>query len=148
MRNAMHELRRRGVLMVEQGGRGGVADYTRCLAKALAERGIPITIATAEDHLYGTIAGVQIVPVFRYVRGHSAAAGMLRRMGLGPVLNGICVPRLAAPAGVPDTHARDRPRPGLGAHVARADRDLDDARVSRTDHLHGPQHIRTPTLGS
>ena len=87
--NAIQELHRRGVLIVEQGGRGGVAHYTGCLARALAERGIPVTLATAEDHLFGAIAGVQILPVFNYVRGHSRAARLARRIGLGPVLNGV-----------------------------------------------------------
>src|SRR5579862_6388153 len=36
----------RGVMIVDQGGRGGVSDYTRFLAVALADRGIPVTIAT------------------------------------------------------------------------------------------------------
>lgn len=83
------DLRRRGVLLVEQGGRGGVADYTNCLANAVAERGIPITIATAEDHLYVPGPGVRIATPFAYVRGHSPAARLARRLRLGPVLNGL-----------------------------------------------------------
>jgi D-inositol-3-phosphate glycosyltransferase len=93
------ELRRRGVLIVEQGGRGGVADYTGCLARALAARGVPVTLATAEDHLYGAIPGGQVIPVFRYVRGHSPAGRRARELGLGRVLNGLrfllAMPRLA-----------------------------------------------------
>lgn len=93
------ELHRRGVLIVEQGGRGGVADYTGCLAAALAQRGIPVTVATADDHLYGSIPGVQIAPIFGYVRGHSPLARRARELGLGRVLNGLrfllAMPRLA-----------------------------------------------------
>jgi glycosyltransferase involved in cell wall biosynthesis len=93
------ELHRRGVLIVEQGGRGGVADYTGCLARALAQRGVPVTIATADDHLYGEIEGVQIAPVFGYVRGHSPLGRRARELGLGRVLNGLrflmALPRLA-----------------------------------------------------
>ncbi len=95
---AAEELHRRGLLIIEQGGRGGVADYTGCLARALAQRGLPVTLATAEDHLFGVIPGVRIVPTFRYVRGHSRPARFLRRLRLGPILNGLwflaAMPRL------------------------------------------------------
>jgi D-inositol-3-phosphate glycosyltransferase len=94
------DLRRRGVLFVEQGGRGGVADYTNCLAAAIAARGIPATVATADDHLYAPAPGVRIVTPFAYVRGHSALARRARRLRLGPVLNGlrflIALPALCA----------------------------------------------------
>jgi glycosyltransferase involved in cell wall biosynthesis len=116
---AINELHRRGVLMIEQGGRGGVADYTGCLARALALRGLPVTLATAEDHLYGAIPGVRIVPVFRYVRGGSPLARGARRLGLGPALNGmrflLALPRLARLArnrGV--VHLQGWERPSLG----------------------------------
>jgi glycosyltransferase involved in cell wall biosynthesis len=88
--SAGHEaLRRRGVLIVEQGGRGGVADYTGLLAAALSARGVPVTIATAGDHLYPPTPGVTVKPVFAYVRGHSAPARLVRRAGLGRLLNGL-----------------------------------------------------------
>lgn len=93
------ELHQRGVLIVEQGGRGGVADYTGCLAGALAQRGIPVTLVTADDHLYGAIAGVRIIPLFGYVRGHSRLGRRARQLGLGRILNGLrfllAMPRLA-----------------------------------------------------
>jgi glycosyltransferase involved in cell wall biosynthesis len=82
-------LRRRGVLIVEQGGRGGVADYTGFLAAGLAARGLPVTLATADDHLYRPVPGVRVVRMFRYARGHSPAARLLRRAGLGRMLNGL-----------------------------------------------------------
>ena len=95
----IQDLHRHGVLIVEQGGRGGVADYTGCLARALANRGVPITLATADDHLYGTIAGAAILPVFAYTRGHSSLARQARELGLGRLLNGLrfllAMPRLA-----------------------------------------------------
>lgn len=89
-----------GVLIVEQGGRGGVADYTGFLAAALAARGVPVTIATADDHLYQPTPGVRVVGVFRYVRGHSPVARLVRRARFGPLVNGFrflaSVPRLVA----------------------------------------------------
>jgi glycosyltransferase involved in cell wall biosynthesis len=95
-----HDGTRNGVLVVEQGGRGGVADYTGCLAAALARRGVPVTLATAHDNRYPPVAGVRVVPVFHYVRGHSAAARLARRARLGPALNGLrflaSLPRLLA----------------------------------------------------
>lgn len=93
------ELHRRGVLIVELGGRGGIADYTGCLARALAKHGVPITLATADDHLHGTIPGVSIVSVFGYVRGQSPLARQARELGLGRLFNGLrfllAMPRLA-----------------------------------------------------
>lgn len=93
-------LRRYGVLIVEQGGRGGIADYSGLLSEALAAQGIPVTVATARDHLLPATQGVRTVGVFAYVRGHSAAAGLVRRAGLGPVANGLrflaALPRLLA----------------------------------------------------
>jgi glycosyltransferase involved in cell wall biosynthesis len=82
-------LHRAGVLIVEQGGRGGVSDYTGCLAAGLAQLGVPVTIATAEDHLYPPMPGVQVAPIFAYVRGHSPLARLVRRAGLGRVANGL-----------------------------------------------------------
>jgi glycosyltransferase involved in cell wall biosynthesis len=88
------------VLIVEQGGRGGVADYTGLLAAGLARAGIPVTVATAADHLYPAAPGVRVLPMFHYVRGHSTAARLVRRAGLGRVTNGLrflgSLPRLAA----------------------------------------------------
>ncbi len=86
------------VLMVEQGGRGGVADYTAQLVRALAADGWQVDLATAEDHLYQPTAGVTIHKVFHYVRGRTRLAGAVRRLGLGPIANGLrflaALPRL------------------------------------------------------
>lgn len=82
-------LRSAGVLIVEQGGRGGVADYTGCLANALAERGIPVTLATAEDHLLTLAPAVHVAPVFAYIRGDTPARRLVRRLGLGRLANGL-----------------------------------------------------------
>jgi glycosyltransferase involved in cell wall biosynthesis len=80
---------RRRVLMIEQGGRGGVADYTTELVRALADRGWAVELATADDHLYPQIPGVVVHPVFHYMRDDSALKRALRRARLGPVVNGL-----------------------------------------------------------
>ena len=86
---AQSALHAHGVLIVEQVGRGGVADYTALLAAALASRGLPVTIASAADHLYRPAPGVRVVSVFAYVRGHSVLARWIRRAGLGRAANGL-----------------------------------------------------------
>lgn len=84
--------------MVEQGGRGGVADYTAELARALGAAGWEVELATAEDHLYRPARGVHLHSVFRYVRGHSPPARLVRECGLGSIANGarflLAIPRL------------------------------------------------------
>lgn len=75
--------------MVEQGGRGGVADYTAQLVRALAADGWKVALATAEDHLYQPTDGVTIHQVFHYVRGRSRLGRAARRLGLGPIANGL-----------------------------------------------------------
>jgi glycosyltransferase involved in cell wall biosynthesis len=87
------------VLIVEQGGRGGVADYTGALVRALAAQGCAVELATARDHRYADVAGVRARPVFRYVRGRGPLGRLIRRAGLGRLANGLlflaAVPRLA-----------------------------------------------------
>ncbi len=89
---------RRRVLMVEQGGRGGVADYTAQLTRALGAEGWQVELATADDHLYRPTPGVHVTGVFHYIRGESAVARLARRWGLGPIANSLrfllAIPRL------------------------------------------------------
>ena len=100
--------------MIEQGGRGGVADYTGELVRALAAEGWSVALATADDHLYGEIDGVVVHPVFHYVRDGTRAGRALRARGLGPVANGACFLRLAAaPDAVGDARGH-RAHAGLG----------------------------------
>jgi glycosyltransferase involved in cell wall biosynthesis len=86
------------VLLVEQGGRGGEADYTRELAGALASEGWRVDLATAEDHCYPRSGTVSVHAVFHYVRGESGLARAARGAGLGRVTNGVrflaALPRL------------------------------------------------------
>jgi glycosyltransferase involved in cell wall biosynthesis len=90
----------RRLLMIEQGGRGGVSDYTAELVAALAAEGWSVTLATAADHRYPSIADVRMVLVFHYTRGDSRIARELRARGLGKLANGLrflaALPRLTA----------------------------------------------------
>ena len=87
------------VLLIEVGGRGGVADYTQELATALAGRGVAVDLATAKDHRFRPAPGVRIHPVVGWVRGTSAAARAVRRARLGPLANALrflaALPRIA-----------------------------------------------------
>jgi glycosyltransferase involved in cell wall biosynthesis len=75
--------------MIEQGGRGGVADYTGELVRALVDLGWAVELASADDHLYPPIPGVVVHPVFHYLRDDTALRRALRRAHLGPVVNGL-----------------------------------------------------------
>jgi D-inositol-3-phosphate glycosyltransferase len=86
------------LLIIEQGGRGGVADYTAELARALAAGGWQVALATADDHRYRPTSGVTIHGIFHYVRGRGRLSRAVRRLGLGPLANGLrfvlAMPRL------------------------------------------------------
>jgi D-inositol-3-phosphate glycosyltransferase len=107
------------VLMIEQGGRGGVADYTAELVRALAQEGWEVTLATAADHLYPPAEGVTPVPVFHYLRGSTRLSRALRARGLGKPVNGLrflaALPRLVRLArGVDVVHSQGWEIPQLG----------------------------------
>jgi glycosyltransferase involved in cell wall biosynthesis len=112
----------RRLLMIEQGGRGGVADYTGELVRALVPLGWTIDLATADDHLYAPVEGVDALPVFRYVR---ARGGLIGRLGSGSLkrpLNGLLfllalprLVRLARRADVVHTQGWEVPQIGLVA---------------------------------
>jgi glycosyltransferase involved in cell wall biosynthesis len=112
----------RRLLMIEQGGRGGVTDYTLELIRALSEQGWSITLATAADHRYPPIDGVRPEPVFHYLRGDTPIGSALRRRGLGRPINGVrfllSLPRLmrlAARADIVHTQGWEIPQIGLVA---------------------------------
>jgi glycosyltransferase involved in cell wall biosynthesis len=88
----------RRVLVVEQGGRGGVADYTAELTRALSAEGWRVALATAEDHRYAPAPGVRVHCVFHYIRGCTRLGRVVRRCGLGQAVNGlrflVAIPRL------------------------------------------------------
>ena len=77
------------VMIIEEGGRGGVADYTKELAAALAALGQPVELITAADNLYPPIDGVSVRGWFHFVRPATPLARALRRLRLGPVLNAL-----------------------------------------------------------
>jgi len=79
----------RSVLVLEQGGRGGVTDYSAALVEALAADGWEVHLATAVDHVLAPIPGVRFHLVFRYVRDRSALGRWLRRSRLSRVVNGL-----------------------------------------------------------
>jgi glycosyltransferase involved in cell wall biosynthesis len=113
---------KRRLLMIEQGGRGGVADYTAELVAALAAQGWDVTLATAADHRYRAPAGVKVRPVFHYVRGDSRLARALRARGLGKPINGLrflaALPRLmrlSARADIVHSQGWEIPQIGLPA---------------------------------
>lgn len=83
--------RREPIVMIEEGGRGGVADYVRELSSALAALGQPVELVTAADHLYPPIEGVRIHPWIHYLRPTSRWRRALRRIGAGKVINAVSV---------------------------------------------------------
>jgi glycosyltransferase involved in cell wall biosynthesis len=112
----------RRLLMIEQGGRGGVTDYTIELVRELAAQGWSITLATADDHRIPPIDGVTVERVFRYARGSTRTGRALRRHGLGRIVNGarflLALPRLmrlAARADIAHTQGWEVPQIGLVA---------------------------------
>jgi glycosyltransferase involved in cell wall biosynthesis len=116
----MNGPRGRRLLMIEQGGRGGVADYTAELTRALVGQGWLVTLATADDHRYASIEGVSVAPVFHYVRERTKIGRALRRRGLGRIANGVYfllalprLTRLAARADIVHTQGWEIPQIGL-----------------------------------
>jgi D-inositol-3-phosphate glycosyltransferase len=97
-RIAVEQAPRGRVLMIEQGGRGGVADYTAELTRALAAQGWLVELATADDHRFAPTSGVKVHGVFHYVRGSSPIGNAARRAGIGRAINGLrflaAIPRL------------------------------------------------------
>jgi glycosyltransferase involved in cell wall biosynthesis len=77
------------VLLVEEGGVGGVADYTGELAGALARQGCRVQIATACDHAYPEQPGVTVHGVFPYVRGGSRIGRVVRSLRISRIVNGL-----------------------------------------------------------
>lgn len=77
------------VLLVEEGGAGGVAEYTGALAAALARAGWGVELATARDHGYEPAPGVAVHRLFPYVRGRTTVGRAIRRAKLSKPVNGL-----------------------------------------------------------
>jgi glycosyltransferase involved in cell wall biosynthesis len=110
----------RRALLIEEGGAGGVADYTFELAAALARAGWKVDLATARDHVVPPAPGVTAHALFPYVRDRSALGRAVRRTGLSKAVNGVThlaanapVLRLARAADV--AHVQGGEWPPLGA---------------------------------
>ncbi|HEV7772686.1 MAG TPA: glycosyltransferase family 4 protein [Conexibacter sp.] len=108
------------VVLVEEGGVGGVADYTAELAAALARAGWKVDVATARDHQYPSAPGVALHALFPYVRGRTALGRAIRRARLSKAVNGAThlasnapLLRLARKADV--VHVQGGEWPPLGA---------------------------------
>lgn len=80
---------RRRVLMAEEGGVGGVADYTAGLCEALGRSGWEVELVTARDHRFEPMPGVTAHRVFPYVRGRTALGRAVRRARLSKPVNGL-----------------------------------------------------------
>jgi glycosyltransferase involved in cell wall biosynthesis len=108
------------VVLVEEGGVGGVADYTAELAAALARAGCDVDVATARDHRYPAAPGVTVHALFPYVRGRTALGRAIRGARLSKAVNGAThlaanapLLRLARKADV--VHVQGGEWPPLGA---------------------------------
>ncbi|MBJ7329440.1 MAG: glycosyltransferase family 4 protein [Solirubrobacteraceae bacterium] len=77
------------VLMVEEGGFGGVGDYGARLAVAIAAEGWEVQLATARDHPHPPLPGVDTRAMFPYLRDHGRVSRLLRRIGAGRIFNGL-----------------------------------------------------------
>lgn len=125
--------------MIEQGGRGGVADYTAELTRALAEQGWLIELATAEDHRFAPASGVTVHGVFHYLRGSSPLGNAARRAGVGRAVNGLrflaAIPRLIRLArGADLIHSQGWESPLLGVAAIGALRLAGSGVVVQTSH--------------
>jgi glycosyltransferase involved in cell wall biosynthesis len=148
---AAHRTERR-LLMIEQGGQGGIADYTSQLTRELGAQGWQVELATAADHRYGPAPGVTVHRVFHYLRGHTLLSRGLRRYRLGWIVNGvrflITLPRLTRLARRVDlVHVQSWETPALGL-IAIAGMRLAGATIVQTEHNtfeRGGRLIRTRT---
>ena len=110
------------LLMIEQGGRGGVADYTAELTSALAAEGWQVVLATADDHRYQPTSGVTVHSLFHYVRGRSRLGRAVRRAGARPDRQRAAFSARRRAAGPPRSRRGCGPHPGVGVRPAGARR--------------------------
>ncbi len=77
------------MLLVEEVGLGGIAEYTNELAHALARAGCEVHLATARDHDSAATPDVVVHRVFPYIRARNRCGRLLRRLRLSRPLNGV-----------------------------------------------------------
>jgi glycosyltransferase involved in cell wall biosynthesis len=113
----------RRLLLVEEGGLGGVANYTAELASALARAGWDVHLATGCEHQPITTPGVHVHPLFPYVRGRTRLGRLARGVRLSRPINGLThlaanavVARLARDCDI--VHVQGEEWPPLGAAQA------------------------------
>jgi glycosyltransferase involved in cell wall biosynthesis len=99
------------VLLIEEGGVGGVAEYTAELAAALARAGWDVHVATARDHRYPAAPGVTVHRPFAYLRGRGPLGRVVN--GVLHVAGSVLAVRLARRCGV--VHVQSEEWPPLGA---------------------------------
>ena len=117
--------RGRRLLMIEQGGRGGVADYTGALvARARGRAAGRSTLATADDHLYpADRRRRRCIRLPLRARRHAAGARACARAGSVRSVNGAALPaRAAAPDAAWPAQRGHRAHAGLGDPADRAAR--------------------------
>lgn len=76
-------------MLLEPLGRGGIAEYTRELAVALAGESATVEVLTARDHGYGAPAGVTVAGLVPWLRASGRVSRALRAARLGPVVNAL-----------------------------------------------------------
>jgi glycosyltransferase involved in cell wall biosynthesis len=102
---------------------GGVASYTAELARAVAQAGWDVHLATGCDHDPATTPGVHVHRLFPYVRGRTRLGRLVRGLRLSRPINGAM--HLAADAAVARmargydiVHVQGEEWPPLGAALA------------------------------
>jgi glycosyltransferase involved in cell wall biosynthesis len=113
----------RSVLLIEEGGIGGVASYTDELAGAIAVTGWDVHLASGCDHDPSAPAGVTVHRMFPYIREHRRWERAIRRLHLARAINGTShllanalVARIARRHDV--VHVQGGEWPPLGAALA------------------------------
>jgi glycosyltransferase involved in cell wall biosynthesis len=110
----------RRLLLVEEGGLGGVASYTAELARAVAGAGWDVHLATGCEHEPMTAPRVHVHPLFPYVRGRTRLGRLARGLRLSRPINGathlaggVIAARLARDCDI--VHVQGEEWPPLGA---------------------------------
>jgi glycosyltransferase involved in cell wall biosynthesis len=86
------------VILLEPLGRGGIAEYTRELARALVAEGASVELLTATDHQHGAPPGIKTLGLVPWLRDRGRISRALRAARLGPLVNAVrflaVVPRI------------------------------------------------------